>query len=118
MGRRPDAKRVRCRHRSVVRRSYRLCKYGLHHSVQIVNELSTLTTMLQTQLDKVVAVSTITTVPVLSLPGAGPFAPQSNDFTISWDAVPTQSASDVVTGLSFVVPTGFASMGCIIRFRS
>jgi hypothetical protein len=50
---------------------------------------------------------------------SGAFADQSNNqFVIEWDATPSVSPADIVTGLSNGVPTVFSSFACIARFST
>ena len=48
----------------------------------------------------------------------GFFAAQSGNFSIAWDAVPSQSAENVVTGLSSGTPSAFTDFACIARFST
>lgn len=48
----------------------------------------------------------------------GTFNAQTGTFTIEWDAIPSASPIDVVTGLSNGVPTAFSSYACTIIFAS
>ena len=66
--------------------------------------------------------SVITTIlvsqaPPLNFSGLGGFTPQTLDFTISWDAIPTQNLENVVHGLSFGAPANVSSFACAILFN-
>jgi hypothetical protein len=47
----------------------------------------------------------------------GAFNSQSGNFTISWDAVPSQNLADVFCGLSLGTPTVVSDFACIARFN-
>lgn len=74
-----------------------------------------MTTITCSATDSKGAMSVITTTASITF---GPFAPQTGDFNIAWDAVPTLSSDDAVTGLSFNAPSSATSFACLIRFST